>query len=252
MPDCEIYNVDCIPWMENYAKLHPAGVFDLIFADPPYRLSNGGVTCVNGKMVSVNKAEWDRSEGFSADYQHTRRWLQLCYALLKKDGTIWVSGTNHIINIVGAAMQEVGYRVLNDIIWEKPNPPPNLGCRCFTHSHEILLWASKGKKSQHHFEYARMKEVNGGKQMKSVWRFAAPSKSEKSFGRHPTQKPLLLLDRIISASSKPDATVFDPFAGSGTTAVAALSRGRRFVGCEIESEYVLLATKRVNELLKFV
>lgn len=241
-----LHTADCIEWMEAQTKLFPNGCFDLIFADPPYRLSNGGITCVSGKMVSVNKGDWDKSAGFVADYAFTKRWLALCQQLLTPNGTIWVSGTSHVIFKVGTAMAELEYRILNDIVWEKPNPPPNLGCRCFTHSHEILLWASKNRKSKHQFDYQKMKQTNGGKQMKSVWRMPSTGKGEKTHGKHPTQKPILLLERILAAAAQKGATVFDPFMGSGTTAIAALRHGCQFVGCEISPEYVQLAEKRIN------
>ena len=119
---------------------------DCIWTDPPYLLSNDGITCVSGRMVTVNKGEWDRSRGVDLDHEFHRTWLSACYRVLKTTGTIWVSGTLHVYPSVGMALQQQGFRILNDIVWEKPAPPPNFGCRCFTHSTEILLWATKAKK----------------------------------------------------------------------------------------------------------
>ena len=228
-----------------------ANSVDCIWTDPPYLLSNDGTSCIAGKRVKVNKGEWDRSQGFELDHQFNRAWLAECYRVLKPAGTIWVSGTLHVYLSVGMAMMELGYRILNDIIWEKPNPPPNLGCRCFTHSSEVVLWATKATKGSKHrytFNYGDMREENNGKQMKSVWRIPAAGKDEKVHGKHPTQKPIALIDRCLRASTKPGDLVLDPFAGSGATGVAALRLGRRFIGCEREADFVDLITKRLSAL----
>ena len=228
-----------------------ANSVDCIWTDPPYLLSNDGTSCTAGKRVKVNKGEWDRSQGFELDHQFNRAWLAECYRILKPAGAIWVSGTLHVYLSVGMAMMELGYRILNDIIWEKPNPPPNLGCRCFTHSSEVVLWATKATKGSKHrytFNYGDMREENNGKQMKSVWRIPAAGKDEKVYGKHPTQKPIALIDRCLRASTNPGDLVLDPFAGSGATGVAALRLGRRFIGCEREAEFVDLITKRLSAL----
>ncbi|MFQ5328939.1 MAG: DNA-methyltransferase, partial [Thermodesulfobacteriota bacterium] len=175
---------------------------DMIFADPPYFLSNGGITCHAGKMVSVNKGKWDKSKGVQENHAFVLEWLKACQRVLKPNGTIWVSGTTHIIHTVGFAMQELGYKILNDIVWYKRNAPPNLSCRYFTHSTETVLWAAKNKKSKHCFNYKLMKEINGGKQMRNVWEMTTPKRIEKTFGKHPTQKPVELLTRIILASTQ--------------------------------------------------
>lgn len=237
---------DCLDVMGELACRKDAPRFDMIFADPPYFLSNGGTTCRSGKQALVDKGAWDASRGHTEDHEFNKRWLSLCGDLLSKDGTIWVSGTHHVIYSVGHALQEVGFKILNDIVWEKPNPPPNLGCRNFTHSTEIILWAAKSRKSRHFFDYHTMKAENGGKQMKNVWRLSAPTQSEKSFGRHPTQKPLTLMNRIVSASTRPGCWVLDPFAGSGTTGVACVLAGRNFIGIERDTDYAELARKRIS------
>lgn len=244
------YHADCIEFMDILIQKFPEGKFDLIFADPPYFLSNGGITCHAGKMVKVDKGSWDKSQGPELNHEFNLNWLSRCQKLLKPNGTIWVSGTHHVIHSVGFAMQQLGMKILNDITWEKPNPPPNLSCRYFTHSTETIIWAAKNEKSKHCFNYDIMKQMNSNKQMKSVWTIPAPSGDEKVFGKHPTQKPIQLLNRIILASSLPGDLVFDPFAGSATTGVSAILNGRRFVGCELEEEYINLAMKRIkNELV---
>lgn len=236
-----LYKGDCLELM----GLIPHEQFDLIFADPPYLLSNDGITCHAGRMVSVNKGKWDRSKGFSADYLFTKRWISLCQRLLKPNGTIWVSGTSHIIHIVGTVMMELGLKILNDITWVKPNPPPNLSCRYFTHASETIIWAGRDKKCRHKFNYQLMKRIAGGKQMKSVWTdIDAPGQQEKVFGKHPTQKPIALLERIIVASSDEDDLVLDPFAGSGTTGIAAARLNRNFIGIELNEKYLEIGMHR--------
>lgn len=222
---------------------------DLIFADPPYFLSNGGVTCQSGKMVSVNKGEWDRLESVAAMHEFNRAWLTASRQALQANGAIWVSGTRHVIYSVGFAMQELGFKLLNEITWEKPNPPPNLSCRYFTHSTETILWAAREPKSRHKFNYQLMRSHNGDRQMKSVWRFTSPIGVEKAFGAHPTQKPLALLERIILASSDEGDVVVDPFVGSGTTGIAATQHGRRFIGIDTEAKFLDLAIKRYQASL---
>jgi site-specific DNA-methyltransferase (adenine-specific) len=244
-----IYNENALSVMRRILDKYPNGCFDMIFADPPYLLSNDGFTCQNGKMVSVNKGDWDRSKGFTADLMFYEEWLRLCYALLKPNGTIWVCGTQHNIYMIGYLMQHIGYHILNNITWEKPNPPPNLSCRFFTHATETLLWAKKTKKAKHVFHYDVMKAQNGGKQMKSVWQIAPPHKNEKTYGKHPTQKPLALLHRCIQAASNRGDLIFDPFMGSATTGVAALQNGRNFCGCEVGAEYFEVAQNRLRFLL---
>ncbi|APG63762.1 site-specific DNA-methyltransferase [Sphingorhabdus lutea] len=233
--------------MEAILKKHPDGCFDMIFADPPYKLSNGGFTCKSGKVVPVHKGDWDRSEGPELDFEYTKKWLSLCQKLLKPNGTIWISGTHHIIHIVGFALQTLNFKILNEITWEKPNPPPNLSCRYFTHSTETIIWASKSIKSKHIFNYQDMREENGGKQMKTVWQFLPPNKNEKMHGKHPTQKPISLLNRIILSSTKEGDFVFDPFSGSSTTGVSAIQNNRKFCGIDAEREYIDLSISRLKD-----
>ncbi|GAB4279788.1 MAG: site-specific DNA-methyltransferase [Coriobacteriia bacterium] len=228
----------------------PSDTVDCIYADPPYFLSNGGISCSNGKMVSVNKGDWDRSEGPEANFEWNKTWLSECRRVLKKDGTIWVSGTLHNIYGVGYAMQLLGYRILNDIAWIKPNAAPNLSCRYFTHSHETVIWAAKSEKSRHKFSYAEMKLENGGKQMRSFWTFTTPRKCEKKHGKHPTQKPEALIDRIIRASTDVGDLVLDPFVGSGTTCVVATRLGRRCIGIDNSPEFLEIAQKRLQDELR--
>ena len=221
--------------------------FDLIFADPPYFLSSGGITCQSGRMVSVDKGEWDKTATFEQIHAFNLNWLRECHRLLKPDGALWVSGTNHNIYSVGFALQTLGFKILNDIAWHKTNPPPHLACRYFTHAHETLIWARKNPKAKHYFDYAAMKRDNGDKQMQSVWKLPAPAKWEKRWGKHPTQKPEGLLDRILRAASQAGDLILDPFCGSATTGVVAARLNRRFVGFELESEYLELGQKRLED-----
>jgi len=235
-----LYQGDCLDLMPRM----PEASFDLVFADPPYFLSNDGITCHAGKMVSVNKGKWDQSQGPEADHDFTLAWLRECRRLLKPHGSIWVSGTMHIIHSVGYAMQRLGFKILNDITWVKPNPPPNLSCRYFTHATETIIWARRDEQGRHKFNYALMRRLAGGKQMKSVWEIPAPAREEKAFGKHPTQKPLALLERILLASTDENDLVLDPFVGSGTTGIAAARLGRTFGG--IEKEHVSLDLARLR------
>ena len=243
---CWLFEGDGMAFLEGVIRKYPEGCFDMIFADPPYFLSNGGMTCRSGRMVSVNKGAWDKSQGADSNHEFNLRWLSLCQKALTPNGTIWISGTQHVIYSVGFALQQLGFKILNDISWEKPNPPPNLSCRYFTHSTETILWAAKNQNSRHYFDYPAMRKENGGKQMKSVWQFLPPASSEKIFGKHPTQKPVALLKRIIRASTKMGDMVFDPFMGSGTTGCAAFELNRKFVGIDLSPEFVEIAIKRLK------
>ncbi|MDR3138935.1 MAG: site-specific DNA-methyltransferase [Treponema sp.] len=233
----------------------------MIFADPPYMLSNNGFTCKNGRMVTVNKGEWDKSKGFEEDTLFHDTWIQAARRVLKPEGTIWISGTYHSIYQCGYLLQKNGFHILNDIVWFKSNASPNLSCRFFTASHETLLWAKKEKKARHTFNYGEMK--NGyfpedklkkeNTQMRSVWSIPAPKNSEKEFGKHPTQKPLDLLLRIIKASTHDGALILDPFNGGGTSGIAAKLAGNRFyIGIEIDAGYCELSAKKFEKFYRKV
>lgn len=250
-----LYNDNCL----NILKELPKDYFDMIFADPPYLLSNGGFTCSNGKMVSVNKGKWDESKGVEEDFKFHREWIKACKRVLKPNGTIWISGTYHSIYSCGFALQTEGYKILNDICWFKPNAAPNLSCRFFTASHETIIWARKEKNGRHTFNYEQMKGGNWhindfikkpDKQMRSVWAIGTPKTEEKIFGKHPTQKPLELLQRIILASTKKGDIILDPFTGSSTTGIAAVGSGRKFVGIDMDKKYLDLSIKRYEEIRK--
>lgn len=222
--------------------------FDMIFADPPYFLSNGGISIQSGKQVSVNKGDWDKSQGFDKDNEFNRKWLSVCREKLKENGTIWISGTYHNIFSVAQMLNELNFRILNCITWAKTNPPPNISCKFFTHSTEFILWARKHKNVPHYFNYELMKQINGGTQMRDVWQMPAIARWEKTCGKHPTQKPLSILARIIQASTKENAWILDPFCGSSTTGIAANLLNRRYLGIDQEQEFLKISKKRRHEI----
>ena len=249
-----LYHGDSLHLLEDL----PESSIDMIFADPPYNLSNGGFTCHAGRAVSVNKGNWDVSRGLKKDFEFHFNWIKACRRVLKPEGTIWITGTYHSIYECGFALQGAGYKILNDISWYKPNASPNLSCRYFTASHETLLWARKDKKARHVFNYERMREGDWpedflkkqNKQMRSVWAIKYPKVWEKKFGKHPTQKPLDLLRRIVLASTNKGNIVIDPFTGSSTTGLAAYLYDRKFVGIDTEKKYLNLSIKRLKDLKK--
>lgn len=245
----------------------------MIFADPPYFLSSGSFTCQNGKMVSVKKGDWDLSNGVKNNFDFHRTWIRECKRVLKPNGTIWISGTYHSIYQCGFALQAEKYHILNDIAWFKPNASPNLSCRYFTASHETLVWARKEKKAKHKFNYKTMVNWDNnykktfkceytnkkeqfetlhekGKQMRSVWAINTPQKWEKKFGKHPTQKPIELLKRVVLSSTYKNDLILDPFTGSSTTGIVASKYGRKFIGIDMEKEYLDLSIKRYNDIKK--
>jgi len=237
----------------------PSESVDLIFADPPYNLSNDGFTCHAGKRVSVNKGSWDKSQGIETDLAFHKAWIEACKRVLKPNGTLWISGTYHSIYACGFALQIQGWHIINDICWYKPNASPNLSCRMFTASHETLLWVKKNKKAKHTFNYETMKFGDfpndvikkPEKQMRSIWAIGTPKNGEKKYGKHPTQKPEELLDRIIAASSNEGDIVLDPFCGSATTGVCALRHRRKFIGIDSSKEYLdTLAVPRLTDILR--
>lgn len=247
-----LYQADSLEFLKEL----PESSVDMIFADPPYLLSNGGFTCQAGRAVSVNKGKWDVSNGLEEDFNFHLNWIKACKRVLKPNGTLWVSGTYHSIYECGFALRATGFHILNDITWYKPNASPNLSGRYFAASHETLIWARKDKKAKHLFNYKLMRMANWpadflkrpGKQMRSVWAINTPAPHEKKFGKHPTQKPLDLLNRIVLASTKEGDLILDPFAGSSTTGMAAVMNNRKFIGVDTEKKYLDLSIKRLEEL----
>lgn len=220
----------------------------LIFADPPYFLSTEtGISCHSGKMVSVKKADWDEKINVEEKHKFNRKWIKLCKEVLADDGTIWISGTMSNIYSIGLALEQEGFKILNNITWEKLNPPPNISCRYFVHSTETILWAKKDiKKAKHQFNYSLMRELNNSKQAKDVWRSALTPLKEKKYGKHPTQKPLWLLEKIIISSSSEGDLILDPFNGSGTTAIAAKKHRRKYIGVDNVYEYLEITKRRLE------
>ena len=243
-PDFRILQGDC---MERLKEVEDNSI-DAIFADPPYFLSNGGISVQSGKQVCVDKGEWDKGGTPEYIYDFNRCWLELCRPKLKENGTIWISGTHHNIHVVMRCLQELGYKVLNTITWQKTDPPPNLSCKYFNFSTELIIWARKHEKKTHKFNYETMKQLNGGTQMTDVWRIPAVSRWEKEQGKHPTQKPLRLLYRIILACTHEGDTILDPFAGSCTTGIAANLLGRKFIGIDQSEEFLQLGIRRRVEI----
>ncbi len=229
-------------------KIEPKSV-DMIFADPPYFLSGDGISCSAGKMVSVRKGAWDEKIDIKEKHRFNKKWIRLCKEILKDDGTIWISGTMHNIYSIGMALEEEGFKIINNITWRKLNPPPNISCRAFVHSTETILWAKKDiKKAKHKFNYELMRKMNNNKQMKDVWETSLTKPSEKKCGKHPTQKPIALLEKIILASTDEGDLILDPFNGSGTTGIVASRLNRKYIGIEKKKEYLELTIKRKEEI----
>ncbi len=225
---------------------------DMVFADPPYFLSGDGITCSGGKMVCVNKGDWDKKISVKEKHEFNKKWIKECKRILKDNGTIWISGTLHNIYSIGEALEEEGFKIINNITWRKLNPPPNISCRAFTHSTETIIWAKKDiKNNKHKFNYNDMKELNGGKQMKDVWEMSLTKPSEKKHGKHPTQKPMALLERIILASTNEGDLILDPFNGSGTTGIVAHMLNRRYIGIDNVQEYLDLTIRRYESEKEF-
>src|SRR5574344_459052 len=241
--DFTLLHGDCMELLKQFEFK-----FDTIFADPPYFLSNGGISVQSGKIVSVNKGDWDKGLSPQEIHDFNYTWLDLCRKKLKDCGTIWVSGTYHNIFSVANCLTELGYKILNCITWAKTNPPPNISCRYFTYSTEFIIWARKSQKVAHYYNYVLMKQLNGDKQMTDVWQLPAIGRWEKSCGKHPTQKPLGVLARLIQASTQPGAWILDPFNGSATTGIAANLLGRRYLGLEIEEEFLSMSKARREEI----
>jgi len=261
--DFSLYSADSIDFLNKNVKENSV---DMIFADPPYFLSSGSFTCQNGKMVSVKKGNWDLSNGFKKDFDFHNEWIKACHRVLRPGGTIWISGTYHSIYQCGLALQINKFHILNDIAWFKQNASPNLSCRFFTASHETLIWARKEGvnpktkkilKTKHIFNYNLMKRGDWiedflkkpGLQMRSVWSIGTPRREEKKFGKHPTQKPIDLLKRIVLASTKEGDLVLDPFTGSSTTGLATYFYKRKFIGVDNNKQYLELSKKRFHDLV---
>lgn len=249
----KLYHGDCLKLLKGL----PNASIDMAFADPPYFLSNGGITVQAGKMVKVDKGDWDKSKGFAADLDFYDKWIGELRRVLKPHGSLWISGTYHSIYLCGYTLAKHGYKILNDISWYKPNAAPNLSRRYFTAAHETLLWAKLDKKARHIFNYDLMR--NGkwpedkmkvpNKQMRSVWSINTLGSNEKIHGKHPTQKPLKLLERIVLSSTNEGDLVLDPFTGSSTTGIAAHKHGRHFIGIDTEKDYLDLSIKRFQDIM---
>ena len=222
--------------------------FDMVFADPPYFLSGGGISYQSGQIVCVDKGEWDKPTTPEEMDAFNLKWLTAVREHMKENATIWISGTHHNIFSVQQQLLKLGFKILNVITWAKTNPPPNISCRYFTYSTEFIIWARKSAKVAHYFNYDLMKELNGNKQMTDVWQLPAIGKWEKSCGKHPTQKPLGVLARIIQASTEPGAWILDPFNGSATTGIAANLLDRKYLGLELEDEFLEMSKARRIEI----
>lgn len=247
-----LHHGNCNDVLNEYKE----NTFDMVFADPPYFLSDGSFTCQNGKMVPVKKGEWDMGRNLEANFDFHMKWLESCKRVLKPNGTLWVSSTYHSIYQIGFAIQRLGFHILNDITWFKPNAAPNLSCRFFTASHENLLWVRKSKQGKHTFNYQEMKNGDWkgdsikkpNTQMRSVWSIGTPKMSEKAHGKHPTQKPEELLKRVILASTNVGDLVLDPFCGSSTTGIVANRLKRKYIGIDTSEVYLSLSKARYQAL----
>tara|TARA_B100000700_G_scaffold320413_1_gene417655 strand:+ start:415 stop:1488 length:1074 start_codon:yes stop_codon:yes gene_type:complete len=236
-------------------KKIPKETFDLIFADPPYNLQlKNKLTRPDRSKVSAVDDDWDQFESFKTYDEFTLNWLKECKRILKKNGTIWVIGSYHNIFRVGSKIQDLGFWILNDVIWNKNNPMPNFRGTRFTNAHETLIWASKDKNSKYTFNYQSLKCLNDDLQMRSTWSMPICSGKErlKNNGKklHSTQKPESLLHRILLASSNKNDLVLDPFLGSGTTAAVSKKLGRFFYGIEKDKKYFDAANKRVKNTIQ--
>ncbi|KLE33684.1 modification methylase [Aurantiacibacter gangjinensis] len=251
LPLRQILDGDCIAAMRSL----PDASIDLVFADPPYNLQLGGdLNRPDGSHVDAVTDEWDRFDSFGSYDAFTRAWLAECQRVLKPDGALWVIGSYHNIYRVGAILQDLGFWILNDIVWRKTNPMPNFRGTRFTNAHETLIWASQGEKSRYHFNYRAMKTLNDEIQMRSDWTFPICSggerlKDDAGHKAHPTQKPEALLYRVLLATTEKGDIVLDPFFGTGTTGAIAKRLGREWIGCEREADYRKVATARIEKEL---
>lgn len=253
LPLNTILDGDCIEAMNAL----PEASVDLIFADPPYNLQlRGDLHRPDNSRVDAVDDEWDQFASFKAYDEFTRAWLKAARRLLKPDGAIWVIGSYHNIFRVGAALQDAGFWILNDVVWRKSNPMPNFRGKRFTNAHETMIWAGKDENSKYTFNYEALKALNEGIQMRSDWVLPICTgherlKDEKGEKAHPTQKPQALLHRILVGSSNPGDVILDPFFGTGTTGAVAKMLGREFIGIEREAAYRKVAEKRIAMVRKF-
>lgn len=231
---------------DSFEVLHNIkGSFDMIFADPPYFLSTGnGKVNVNGQYIKFDKGQWDRVRSRNEKDAFNRNWLETCTKLLKQNGTIWICGTYHNIFSVEKCLDELGFKIINMVVWQKPDPPVTLSDKRFNFCAEYLIWAARRSSKDYTFNQDALKAVNGGVYMQDVWKLSAASAWEKLHGKHPTQKPLRLLYRAILASTNKGDIILDPFAGSSTTGIAANLLGRSFVGIDESKDFLDLSIKR--------
>ena len=241
--DFTLIQGDCVETMSKFKF-----GFDMVFADPPYFLSGGGISCQSGEVVCVDKGVWDKPSTPEEMDAFNFRWLSACRDHMKNNATIWISGTHHNIFSVQQQLIKLGFKILNVITWAKTNPPPNISCRYFSYSTEFIIWARKSEKVAHYFNYDLMKHLNGDKQMTDVWQLPAIGRWEKSCGKHPTQKPLSVLARLIQASTQPGAWILDPFSGSATTGIAANLLERKYLGLEMEENFLSMSKARREEI----
>lgn len=238
-----LYHGDNREIIENIDKK-----FDMIFADPPYFLSRNISTCINGTWKSFEKGEWDKATSLDNINNFNKSWLSACRNVLKENGTIFVTGTYHNIFSVATCMVELGYKILNIIVWQKSDAKPTLSRKYFNFTTEYIVWARKNDKVIHFFNCDLMEQLNGGTRMSDVWRIPFLSSWELKCGKHPTQKPLRLLYRIILASTHEGDTILDPFAGSCTTGIAANLLNRNFIGIDQNIDYLSYGIRRKNEI----
>lgn len=236
-----LYNDDCIKIMRTLKE----GSIDTIFADPPYFLSNGGKSIHNGKIVSVDKGDWDKKENYHDIQLFTETWLNECYRILNISGTIWITGTMHNIFDVERVIKKLGFTIINIIIWHKLDPPPLIYKNKFRFSYEFIIWAKKS--NNYFFNYEEMFNIDK-QEMQDVWTLPAVTMNEKKCGYHPTQKPEILIERIILSTTKEGQVILDPFMGSGTTCVVAKKLKRKWIGIEKEIKYFNIANKRINQI----
>ena len=248
-----ILNKDCLTGL---AEL-PSGSVDLVFADPPYNLQlTGELTRPDQSVVDGVNNSWDQFDSFKAYDHFSEAWLKECHRVLKPNGAIWVIGSYHNIFRLGKTLQDLGFWILNDVIWRKTNPMPNFRGRRFTNAHETLIWAAKSPKSKYQFNYDSMKMLNEDLQMRSDWTLPICNGQERLKDKagkkiHPTQKPENLLSRVILATTKPNDVILDPFFGTGTTGAVAKRLGRHYIGIEQDTTYAENAKKRVSAIKPF-